>query len=91
MVCINGRLIGDEKELARWAHEVWEFTLHRPHALNLALAEDYYSNYLRDTEASNTHMQKNTIRDYVKTACLDPGVKSLKFICTFVKNNSCVT
>lgn len=55
MVCINGRLIGDEKELARWAHEVWEFTLHRPHALNLALAEDYYSNYLRDTEASNTH------------------------------------
>ncbi|XP_041950512.1 probable inactive peptidyl-prolyl cis-trans isomerase-like 6 isoform X2 [Alosa sapidissima] len=49
MVYLSGRLIGDEKELARWAHEVWGFTLHRPHALNLALAEDYYTNHLRDT------------------------------------------
>ena len=52
MVYLNGRLIGDEKELARWAVEVWGFTLHRPHALNLALAEEYYTNHLRETGAS---------------------------------------
>ncbi|XP_063078431.1 probable inactive peptidyl-prolyl cis-trans isomerase-like 6 [Engraulis encrasicolus] len=49
VVYLNGRLIGDEKQLARWAHEEWGFALHRPHALNLALAEDYYRNHLRDT------------------------------------------
>lgn len=58
MVYLNDRLIGDEKELARWAHELWGFTLHRPHALNLALAEDYYSSHLRDTGASLTHTRR---------------------------------
>ncbi|KAL2082221.1 hypothetical protein ACEWY4_022039 [Coilia grayii] len=51
MVYLDGRLIGDEKELAKWAQEVWGFTLHRPKALNLALTEDYYSKHLRETGA----------------------------------------
>ncbi|XP_046877225.1 probable inactive peptidyl-prolyl cis-trans isomerase-like 6 [Hypomesus transpacificus] len=49
MCFVNNGLLGDEKDLAGWAVKEWDFTFIRPHALYLALAEDFYSKHLRGT------------------------------------------
>ncbi|KAM3861080.1 putative inactive peptidyl-prolyl cis-trans isomerase-like 6 [Diretmus argenteus] len=45
----NGQFIGNEKDLASWAKDQWEFTFTRPQAFYLALTEDYYSKHLKGT------------------------------------------
>ncbi|KAM4633455.1 putative inactive peptidyl-prolyl cis-trans isomerase-like 6 [Polymixia lowei] len=49
MCFLNGHLLGNEKDLASWAEEQWEFTFTRPHAVYQALTEEYYSKHLHKT------------------------------------------
>ncbi|XP_028858357.1 putative inactive peptidyl-prolyl cis-trans isomerase-like 6 isoform X2 [Denticeps clupeoides] len=49
MCFADGSLVGDERELSRWALQSWGYKLHRPQALSLALAEDHYRTHLRET------------------------------------------
>ncbi|KAG5846507.1 hypothetical protein ANANG_G00115700 [Anguilla anguilla] len=49
MCFVNSQLLGDERDLSRWAVEQWGFTFRRPHALYLALTEDYYTRHLRSS------------------------------------------
>ncbi|KAI1897612.1 hypothetical protein AGOR_G00085060 [Albula goreensis] len=49
MCFVNCRLLGDEKDLAKWAEKEWNFSFLRPHALYLAMTEDYYSKHLQST------------------------------------------
>ncbi|CAM4690044.1 hypothetical protein PO909_010451 [Leuciscus waleckii] len=46
----NGQLLGDERKLSTWADKEWKFSFHRPQALYMALAEEYYTSYLRSTD-----------------------------------------
>jgi len=50
----NGQLLGDERKLSTWAAKEWKFSFQRPQALYMALAEEYYTNYLRSTAVKNT-------------------------------------
>ncbi|KAM9553818.1 putative inactive peptidyl-prolyl cis-trans isomerase-like 6 isoform 2-T2 [Salvelinus alpinus] len=56
MCFVNGCLLGNEKDLTSWAEKQWEFTLIRPHALYLALADDYYSKHLHSTGHTFVYM-----------------------------------
>ncbi|XP_014060964.1 probable inactive peptidyl-prolyl cis-trans isomerase-like 6 isoform X1 [Salmo salar] len=56
MCFVNGCLLGNEKDLTSWAEKQWEFTLIRPHALYLALADDYYSKHLNSTGHTFVYM-----------------------------------
>ncbi|XP_020775949.1 probable inactive peptidyl-prolyl cis-trans isomerase-like 6 [Boleophthalmus pectinirostris] len=50
LVCfLNGKFLGNEKDLFRWAKDKWDFTITRPPALYKALAEDCYHKYLQNT------------------------------------------
>ncbi|KAM3603421.1 uncharacterized protein V6R79_021866 [Siganus canaliculatus] len=49
MCFLNGCLLGNEKDLASWAKNQWNFTFTRPQAFYMALTEDYYSKHLRQT------------------------------------------
>ncbi|KAJ8270614.1 hypothetical protein GJAV_G00117160 [Gymnothorax javanicus] len=49
MCFLNHQLLGDEKDLSKWAEKQWGFTFHRPRALYLALAEEYYTRHLQNT------------------------------------------
>ncbi|KAI4890936.1 hypothetical protein NFI96_033192 [Prochilodus magdalenae] len=49
MCFVNGHLLGDEKELSRWAQQQWGFTFYRPQALYAAITEEYYRQHLRST------------------------------------------
>lgn len=52
MCFLNGRLLGDEKDLTSWAKNQWSFTFTRPLDFYMALAEDYYTKHLQKTGAS---------------------------------------
>ncbi|XP_035613608.1 probable inactive peptidyl-prolyl cis-trans isomerase-like 6 isoform X2 [Oncorhynchus keta] len=56
MCFVNGCLLGNEKDLTSWAEKQWEFTLIRPHALYLALADDNYSKHLHSTGHTFVYM-----------------------------------
>ncbi|XP_062858106.1 probable inactive peptidyl-prolyl cis-trans isomerase-like 6 [Trichomycterus rosablanca] len=49
MCFMEGCLLGDEKDLCRYAEKQWHFKFHRPRALYAALAEEYYINHLHST------------------------------------------
>ncbi|XP_072537110.1 probable inactive peptidyl-prolyl cis-trans isomerase-like 6 isoform X4 [Salminus brasiliensis] len=49
MCFVNGQLIGDEKELSRWAERQWQFTFYRPQALYAAMTEEYCRQQLLST------------------------------------------
>uniref|UniRef100_A0A3P8QLB5 PPIase cyclophilin-type domain-containing protein n=1 Tax=Astatotilapia calliptera TaxID=8154 RepID=A0A3P8QLB5_ASTCA len=49
MCFLNGRLLGDEKDLASWAKNTWGFTFTQPQALYTTLAEEYYIEHLQKT------------------------------------------
>uniref|UniRef100_A0A3Q4N2E1 Peptidyl-prolyl cis-trans isomerase n=1 Tax=Neolamprologus brichardi TaxID=32507 RepID=A0A3Q4N2E1_NEOBR len=49
MCFLNGRLLGDEKDLASWAENQWGFTFARPQAFYTILAEEYYIEHLQKT------------------------------------------
>ncbi|NXL85402.1 PPIL6 protein, partial [Alectura lathami] len=56
MCFVNGGLLGDEKELLRWAHHQWDYRDFKPEALYQAIAEDFYTKHLKGSQASDTHM-----------------------------------
>ncbi|XP_066533630.1 probable inactive peptidyl-prolyl cis-trans isomerase-like 6 isoform X2 [Hoplias malabaricus] len=49
MCCVNGQLLGNEKELSKWAEKQWKFTYYRPPALYAAITEEYYRQHLYST------------------------------------------
>lgn len=55
MCFLNGRLLGDEKDLASWAKNQWGFTFTQPQAFYTTLAEEYYIEHLQKTGASHAN------------------------------------
>lgn len=55
----NGQLLGDERKLSTWAEKEWKFSFHRPQALYMALAEEYYTSYLRSTAVNKHDKQRS--------------------------------
>ncbi|XP_069014263.1 probable inactive peptidyl-prolyl cis-trans isomerase-like 6 [Embiotoca jacksoni] len=49
MCFLNGRLLGDEKDLAGWARDQWTFVLSESQNFDPALAEDCYNRHLQKT------------------------------------------
>ncbi|NXS48496.1 PPIL6 protein, partial [Balaeniceps rex] len=56
MCFVGGQLLGDEKELLRWSYREWDHRDFKPEALYQAIAEDFYTKYLKSSQASSTHM-----------------------------------
>lgn len=54
MCFLDGQLLGDEKELLKWSSREWDYRDFKPKALYQAIAEDFYSKYLKNTQASST-------------------------------------
>ncbi|XP_065488547.1 probable inactive peptidyl-prolyl cis-trans isomerase-like 6 [Caloenas nicobarica] len=50
MCFIDGQLLGDEKELLKWSCHEWDYRDFKPEALYQAIAEDFYSKYLKNTQ-----------------------------------------
>lgn len=53
MCFLDGHLLGDEKELLLWSAREWNYQDTKPSALHQATAEDYYTNYLKKSQASS--------------------------------------
>ena len=53
MCFIDGQLLGDEKELLKWSHREWDYRDSKPEALYQAITEDFYSKYLKNSQASS--------------------------------------
>ncbi|KAK7907758.1 hypothetical protein WMY93_016370 [Mugilogobius chulae] len=49
MCFLNGKLLGNEKDLLKWAQDTWDFTFTGSPVLYQSLAEDYYHKYLQNT------------------------------------------
>lgn len=58
MCFVDGRLLGDEKELLRWALRQWDYRDFKPEALYQAISEDFYTKRLKNSQASNAVLQK---------------------------------
>ncbi|NXI52214.1 PPIL6 protein, partial [Chloroceryle aenea] len=58
MCFIDGQLLGDEKELLQWSYHEWDYRDSRPEALYQAMAEDFYTKYLKNTQASSTALHE---------------------------------
>ncbi|NXL48735.1 PPIL6 protein, partial [Podilymbus podiceps] len=56
MCFIDGQLLGDEKELLKWSYREWDYRDFKPEALYHAIAEDFYSKYLKNSQASSAHV-----------------------------------
>ncbi|XP_028652001.1 probable inactive peptidyl-prolyl cis-trans isomerase-like 6 [Erpetoichthys calabaricus] len=56
MCFVNGKLLGAEKEFISWAEHKWNFTFFRPPALYQALAEEFYSQQLKETKHTFVYM-----------------------------------
>ncbi|NXT76680.1 PPIL6 protein, partial [Zapornia atra] len=48
MCFIDGRLLGDQKELLQWSCQEWDYRDFKPEALYQAIAEDFYSKHLKN-------------------------------------------
>ncbi|XP_007547939.1 putative inactive peptidyl-prolyl cis-trans isomerase-like 6 isoform X1 [Poecilia formosa] len=50
VICfLNGVLLGNEKQLASWAENQWNFTLAHPEDFYTAITEEYYAKHLQKT------------------------------------------
>ncbi|NXF54305.1 PPIL6 protein, partial [Oceanites oceanicus] len=56
MCFVGGQLLGDEKELLKWSYHEWDYRDFKPEALYQAIAEDFYTKYLKNSQASSTHV-----------------------------------
>ncbi|KAF1467742.1 Problable inactive peptidyl-prolyl cis-trans isomerase-like 6, partial [Megadyptes antipodes antipodes] len=56
MCFVGGQLLGDEKELLKWSYHEWDYRDFKPEALYQAIAEDFYAKYLKNGQASSTHL-----------------------------------
>ncbi|NXG63572.1 PPIL6 protein, partial [Hemiprocne comata] len=54
MCFLDGQLLGDEKELLKWSQHEWDYRDFKPEALYQAIAEDFYTKYLKSSQASST-------------------------------------
>ncbi|XP_075354634.1 putative inactive peptidyl-prolyl cis-trans isomerase-like 6 [Mycteria americana] len=50
MCFVGGQLLGDEKELLKWSHHEWDYCDFKPEALYQAIAEDFYTKYLKNSQ-----------------------------------------
>nr|XP_047937047.1 probable inactive peptidyl-prolyl cis-trans isomerase-like 6 isoform X3 [Anser cygnoides] len=50
MCFVDGRLLGDEKELLRWALRQWDYRDFKPEALYQAISEDFYTKRLKNSQ-----------------------------------------
>ncbi|XP_052525528.1 probable inactive peptidyl-prolyl cis-trans isomerase-like 6 isoform X1 [Tympanuchus pallidicinctus] len=50
MCFVNGRLLGDEKELLKWAYCKWGYHDFKPEALYQAITEDFYTKHLKSSQ-----------------------------------------
>ncbi|XP_071892227.1 probable inactive peptidyl-prolyl cis-trans isomerase-like 6 isoform X3 [Anas platyrhynchos] len=50
MCFVDGRLLGDEKELLRWALHQWDYRDFRPEVLYQAISEDFYTKHLKNSQ-----------------------------------------
>lgn len=53
MCFVGGQLLGDEKELLKWSYHQWDYRDFKPEALYQAIAEDFYTKYLKNSQASS--------------------------------------
>ncbi|NXJ94567.1 PPIL6 protein, partial [Corythaixoides concolor] len=74
MCFIGGQLLGDEEELLKWSHHEWDYRDFKPQALYRAIAEDFYVKYLKNSQASSTH-----VFVYLEIAIEDQPVGRLLF------------
>ncbi|KFP20875.1 Peptidyl-prolyl cis-trans isomerase-like 6, partial [Egretta garzetta] len=56
MCFVGGQLLGDEKELLKWSYHQWDYRDFKPEALYQAIAEDFYTKYLKNSQASSAHV-----------------------------------
>ncbi|NWR71016.1 PPIL6 protein, partial [Centropus unirufus] len=56
MCFINGHLLGNEKKLLKWSYREWGYRDFRPKALYRAITEDFYTKYLKKSQASGSHV-----------------------------------
>ncbi|XP_078398696.1 putative inactive peptidyl-prolyl cis-trans isomerase-like 6 isoform X2 [Cetorhinus maximus] len=56
MCFVNGQLLGDEKDFLKWAEDEFGYTDFRPQALYDAIAEDFYSEYLKGIQHTFVYM-----------------------------------
>ncbi|XP_067841119.1 probable inactive peptidyl-prolyl cis-trans isomerase-like 6 [Heptranchias perlo] len=56
MCFLNGQLLGDEKDFLNWADTEFGYTDFRPKALYDAIAEDFYSKYLKGIQHTFVYM-----------------------------------
>ncbi|XP_054678368.1 probable inactive peptidyl-prolyl cis-trans isomerase-like 6 isoform X3 [Grus americana] len=50
MCFVDGRLLGDQEELLKWARHEWDYRDFKPEALYQAIAEDFYSKHLKNSQ-----------------------------------------
>ncbi|XP_069707056.1 probable inactive peptidyl-prolyl cis-trans isomerase-like 6 [Phaenicophaeus curvirostris] len=50
MCFIDDQLLGDEKELLKWSYHEWDYRDFKPKALYQAIAEDFYTKYLKNRQ-----------------------------------------
>lgn len=58
MCFVDGRLLGDEKELLRWALHQWDYRDFRPEVLYQAISEDFYTKHLKNSQASSAGLKE---------------------------------
>ncbi|NWU91733.1 PPIL6 protein, partial [Upupa epops] len=56
MCFVDGQLLGGEEELLEWSDREWECCNVKPKALYQAMADDFYTEYLKASQASNSHV-----------------------------------
>lgn len=61
MCLIDGQVLGDEKELLKWPYREWDYPDFRSKALYQAIAEDLYSKYLKNSQASSTALHEHKV------------------------------
>ncbi|KFZ56372.1 Peptidyl-prolyl cis-trans isomerase-like 6, partial [Antrostomus carolinensis] len=70
----DGQLLGDEKELLKWSYHEWGYQDFKPKELYQAIAEDFYAKYLKNSQASSTH-----VFVYLEIAIVEQPVGRLLF------------
>ncbi|XP_074943525.1 putative inactive peptidyl-prolyl cis-trans isomerase-like 6 [Phalacrocorax aristotelis] len=56
MCFVGGQLLGDEKELLEWSYREWDYRDFKPEALYQAIAEDFYTKYLKNRQHVFVHL-----------------------------------
>ncbi|XP_009874719.1 PREDICTED: peptidyl-prolyl cis-trans isomerase-like 6, partial [Apaloderma vittatum] len=57
MCFIDGQLLGDKRDLLKWSYSEWGYHDTKPEALHRAIAEDFYSKYLKNRQHVFVYME----------------------------------